>query len=60
MLAGSGPVDDPLRTLHSSTDRSDATLSEPLLGRGGSAQLLGAKLEPAGHEQDLGGIVRRQ
>jgi len=60
MLARSGPVGDPLPTLHFSSDRSDATLGEPLLGRGGSPQLLGAKLEPAGHEQDLGGIVRRQ
>ena len=38
----------------------DASLGEPLLGCCGALQLLGAKLEPASHEQYLGGILRRQ
>ena len=35
----------------------DTTLGEPFLGGCGAFQLLGAKLEPPSHEQNLGGVL---
>ena len=46
--------------MDSSAGWPDAALGEPLFGCCGALQLLGAKLEPASHEQDLGRVLRCQ